>query len=100
MSGKAAGGQGTSALGLAAAADRIGARFDAAPTQYAAVLQALGELQFYLSDDVGALAALGRLLDRSDAIDPETLAVQRMRAGCWPRPSSSGTATAVAGPCG
>ncbi|MFN4114323.1 MAG: protein kinase domain-containing protein [Sphingomonadaceae bacterium] len=73
-------GQGTSALGLAAAAERIGARFDAAPTQYAAVLQALGELQFYLSDDVGALATLGRLLTKSDAIDPETLAQARYNA--------------------
>lgn len=68
------------ASGVSRAAGAIGARFDKAPAQYAAVLQALGELQFYLSDDVGALATFDRLLARAALIDPETLAQARYNA--------------------
>lgn len=73
-------GDSSSALGLAASAERIGARFDAAPGQYAAVLQALGELQYYLSDDVGAIRTLDRLLQRADVLDPEIVAQARYNA--------------------
>lgn len=73
-------GDSSSALGLAASAERIGARFDGAPGQYAAVLQALGELQYYLSDDVGAIKTLDRLLRRADELDPEIVAQARYNA--------------------
>jgi tetratricopeptide (TPR) repeat protein/tRNA A-37 threonylcarbamoyl transferase component Bud32 len=76
----AVGGNATSALGLAASAERIGARFDAAPQQYAAVLQALGELQFYLSDDVAAIKTFDRLLGRAAALDPDIVASARYNA--------------------
>lgn len=68
------------ASSVSRAAGVIGERFDKAPAQYAAVLQALGELQFYLADDVGALATFDRLLARADLVQPEILAQARFNA--------------------
>ncbi|AUX68306.1 hypothetical protein CHX26_01135 [Porphyrobacter sp. HT-58-2] len=68
------------ASGVSQAAEVIGARFRKAPAQFAAVLQALGELQFYLSDDVGALATFDLLLGQAAVIDPEILAQARYNA--------------------
>lgn len=65
---------------ISRAALTIGERFDRAPREYAAVLQALGELQFYLSDDVGALASFDRLLAREELIEPDILAQARLNA--------------------
>ena len=73
-------GGGATVSGISAAAQTMGERFDRSPSEFAALLQALGELQYNLSDDKGALVTLGKVIERAGEIQPEILAQAQYNA--------------------